>query len=295
LLLELWQCCWDHVAAASAGHLHCLQRLQEQGQFLGLDSPERSSAGEVRKLQVWDAAHSACKAGHAGILSWLFASGWPAEIDAHIPWHLRDLVKPEHWDAWNVPYLEGIRGISPMDKVFLPEVQLCRYAMQNPEPNCLEALMTAGCRSIWLCDMAVLEGKEGYLIRAVLRGCRMSVRSWVLAARAGNLPILQHLRGLAHTRRRHEILWFAPTAARVAAEAGQKKCLKALLQWNTRSLNLQKLSVAAMRRGHLECLKVLLGYVSPHRCVTHTQARARNARLDVCLFFLACYFMGGIW
>jgi hypothetical protein len=269
----MYQCCWDHEAAASAGHLHCLQRLQDQGHFLGLDSPERGSAGEVRRLQVWDAALSSCKAGHARVLSWLFASGWPAEVDAHVPWNLRDVVKPENWDYWMLPYTEDIQGTYPIDKIFLPEVQLCRYAVQNPDSACLEALINSGCRSRWLCDMAALEGRADLLDLAIERGCPVGKCSCYFAARAGHLPILQRLRCLGRTRRN----WFLTTAATVAVDAGKTDCLKALLRWNRRSLDLQELSVNAMRRGHLECLKVLLGYVFSTD-VSHIRMREHTSR-----------------
>jgi hypothetical protein len=85
------------MAAASAGHLHCLKSLQQRGEFLGLGSPDRGSAGETRKLQVWQAALSACIAGHAGVLSWLFASGWFAEIDAYIPVGLQESMLTFSW------------------------------------------------------------------------------------------------------------------------------------------------------------------------------------------------------
>jgi hypothetical protein len=191
--LGVSQCCRDDVAAATAGHLHCLQGLQERGQFLSLDSPERGSAGEVRKLQVWDAALSACQAGHARVLSWLFASGWPAEIDAYIPWHLWDLVKPEHWDDSKLPYVKVIRGLLPEERLFLPELELCRYAMRNPEPACLEALLNSGCRSRWMYVMAALEGRGDRLDLAAEQGCQLDFLSLVLAAQEGHLPILQRL------------------------------------------------------------------------------------------------------
>jgi hypothetical protein len=183
VLLGCEQCCRNPLAAASAGHLQCLQCLQEQQRFLGLDSPERGSAGELRKLQVWDAAVSACKAGQPGVLAWLFASGWPAVVDAHAPWHLRNVVKPDLWDARKEPYLEVILGalegradpeLSPemeVCRVYLPELRLCRYAMLNPDPACLQALLNSGCRSEWICLMAALEGRADFWDLAAEHGC----------------------------------------------------------------------------------------------------------------------------
>jgi hypothetical protein len=262
----VYQCCLDHVTAASAGHVRCLQSLQMQGRFLGLDSPERGSAGEVRKLQVWEAAHCACKAGHAGVLSWLFAPGWPAEINAYVPRHLPDLVKPEHWDAQKVSCMEDIKGTPPQERVFVPELLLCRYAMQNPDPACLVALLNSGCRSKWICDMAALEGREDFWDLAAEHGCPFDLRSWVLAAREGQLPILRCLLRLGLSsagpaRNRPEVLEMLQISAMAAAEAGHADCLEALLRWNTGFLDLESLSVAAMERGHIPCLQVLLGYV----------------------------------
>jgi hypothetical protein len=265
------------MAAASAGHLHCLKSLQQGGLFLGLDSPDRGSAGELRKLQVWEAAHSACEADHAGVLSWLFASGWPTEIDACIPWHLRDVVAREHWDIWKLKYMQGFTFTLSPEKMFLPELQLYRYAMQKRSPACLQALLNSGCRSKWVSDMAALEGRDDFWDLAAEHGCPVDLRSWLIATRKGHSPILQRLldQGLSSAARAthkdrifalqtDEISVVLQTCARDAAEGGHTDCLAAL--WNTGFLRQKDVGlaiIAAMQRGHLACLQVLLGYVFP--------------------------------
>eukprot|EP00884_Botryococcus_braunii_P007431 jgi/Botrbrau1/1668/Bobra.116_2s0012.1 len=99
--------CWSDVAAVEAGHLQCFQGLSEAGCFLPVDSPDWASAGEARKLEIWKAAFTACKADHAPLLAWLFASGWPSAFDAKLPWHMGDMLETRAPDlvkeAWPVP------------------------------------------------------------------------------------------------------------------------------------------------------------------------------------------------
>jgi hypothetical protein len=317
------------MVAASAGHVDCLKSLQQQGLFLDLDSPERGSAGVLRKLQVWEAANSACKASHAGVLSWLFASGWPADIDAHIPWHLRDVVAQELWDTWKLPYLNDFRRTPPEQKVylpkeeqvFLPELQLYRYAMQKSSPACLKALLSSGCRSKWVCNMATLDGREDFWDLAVQHGCPFDSRSLVFAAsQEGHLPILQRLlplglsrakraaqteRDLLHRGRlsaeqeaqigrddfgeisamlqSREIFAMLRISARVAAEGGHADCVEALqnMSLQQRHICTYAAELAASQRGQLACLHILLGYVAPPVCYIHAYECARHACLNL--------------
>ena len=75
---------WNHMEAARAGHVHCLECLREEGKFLELHSPDRASSGEARRWQSRDAAVAACRASHAQALSCLFAGGWPASMDIEL-------------------------------------------------------------------------------------------------------------------------------------------------------------------------------------------------------------------
>jgi hypothetical protein len=189
--LQVSQCCRDHVAAASAGHVHCLQHMQQRGHFLGLDSPERAWAGEARRMQEWEAANVACEAGHARVVSWLFSSGWPAEEGVKFPWHLRDGVKPELWEAGN------LRRLGSISWAFLPELQLFRSALRNSGPDCLVALLDAGCCSGWICKLAALEGRADFWALALERGCPFDISHLIVAAWVGNLPCLELVYGIA--------------------------------------------------------------------------------------------------
>lgn len=76
----------DHVTAAAAGHVGCLERLDSEGHLLSSNAQERGAAGEARKAELWDAALVAGHAGHAHVFKWLFRAGWPAFIDATPEW-----------------------------------------------------------------------------------------------------------------------------------------------------------------------------------------------------------------
>lgn len=63
------------------------------------------------------------------------------------------------------------------DKYFLPEVQLCRYAARNSDATCIEVLLSAGCRSLWIGRMATLEGRASHLAITAARGAAPSYGS----------------------------------------------------------------------------------------------------------------------
>eukprot|EP00884_Botryococcus_braunii_P021970 jgi/Botrbrau1/8457/Bobra.0237s0074.1 len=186
------QCCGDHLAAARAGHTKCLQGLAEAGRFLPLGSPDRAAAGELRRLEVWQAAITTCRAGRRPTLSWLFASGWPSSIDAALTWQTRDLV--------DLHELMDRRDLAETDRVisevccsetpFLLEVDLYRHALRKATPEYLEVLLEAGCRSVWICRLAALEGKGAFLALAAFRGCPCDLIALKFAARSGNIPLL---------------------------------------------------------------------------------------------------------
>eukprot|EP00884_Botryococcus_braunii_P013446 jgi/Botrbrau1/22101/Bobra.0206s0027.1 len=290
------KCCWRHVAAAEAGHLQCLQGLSEAGRFLPLDSPDRASAGEARKLEFWYAAFTACKADHAHLLSWLFASGWPSSFDARLPWHMgdmlesRDLVK----EGWPFPSLSWTDD--EVRKQFMPELDLYRQAVRNPTWASLEALLKAGCHSVWICRLAAQEGKPAFLALAASCGCPCDAIALRIAARAGNLPLLKAVHhaalrpngflshGIEGLSQDDVVL--IKEAAKDVTEEGHAACLEALLEWfgsgaatsgisregglhcldalqRAGCLNLMEAVKDAAVTAKLECLKYLLG-LDPH-------------------------------
>eukprot|EP00884_Botryococcus_braunii_P005776 jgi/Botrbrau1/1519/Bobra.0107s0007.1 len=195
------QCCRDYLDAARAGHTQCLQGLSQAGSFLPLDSPDRASAGELRRLEVWQAAITTCRAGHRPTLSWLFASGWPSSIDAALTWQTRDTVDL-HQLMERRSLVEKDQLISQVcnwgesysscytEKHFLLELDLYRYAMRNATPACLEALLEAGCRSVWICRLAALEGNAAFLALAANWGCPCDLIALQFAACSGDLLLL---------------------------------------------------------------------------------------------------------
>jgi hypothetical protein len=250
------------VAAASAGHLTCLKHFQERGLFLGLDSPERSSAGEARKLQVWNAAVAACREGQEPILSWLFlsrrTSGRPAEVDACIPWHLWDVVTLE----------DGDKCTESKVNLIIEEL-LSRYAILNPDTACLMALLEVGFKSRWMCLMAVRKGKADFLNHAVDWGCPYDYEVLYIAAELGHLPILERLWSLLgldcidEEQPDSKKVTAIELAAFRAAQYGQTDCLGALLRLGGPYLDisLRGLGLVAALGGHLSCLKALKKYV----------------------------------
>eukprot|EP00884_Botryococcus_braunii_P018490 jgi/Botrbrau1/5324/Bobra.0391s0034.1 len=138
------KCCRDHVDAARAGHLHCLQRLHEAEQFLDGYSLDREFAGEARRAEFWIAAHAACRAKHAHVLAWLFSRGCPPGFFDRHPFDLQ--FKDVPWgSAAYVRYHPDPKEARDAPKP--PEWLLFREAMKNATPACLEVLLQAGFRS----------------------------------------------------------------------------------------------------------------------------------------------------
>jgi hypothetical protein len=163
------QCCANHMEAAEAGHLLCLKRMKQEGRLLACKGRLRRVAGEARRAELWDAALTACKAGQAHVLSWLVnCCRWPSSVDATSEFSFSGLAQlPEGGKLGEL----DIPRMQYKDEWFLAEVNLWRFALQNPDTACLEALLDAGCRSEWVCPLAAVEGREGHLALAVRRGC----------------------------------------------------------------------------------------------------------------------------
>eukprot|EP00884_Botryococcus_braunii_P000241 jgi/Botrbrau1/10217/Bobra.0362s0007.1 len=231
--LKFEECCWDHMEAARAGHATCLGRMAKEGQLL---------------------------------------AGWPAAIDADSPWTL-----PHVWNDWEgKERIWAILGDLPRnrahaDRPSFLELELLHTAVQCTAPTCLEALLDAGCRSPWICNLAVIERKESFLRLAADRGCPCEVRAVYFAARSGSLPILKvvyslarvasgaALRGFSLKRDDGALTWLLNRSAVAAAGGGHAECLEALLTWFGKCGVDAKRHVceAAASRCHLECLKVL--------------------------------------
>eukprot|EP00884_Botryococcus_braunii_P013828 jgi/Botrbrau1/22446/Bobra.0091s0048.1 len=268
------QCCWSHVDAAEAGHLQCLQGLAEAGRFLTLGSSERATAGEARKLQVWEAAYASCRADHPHVLSRFFASGWPSSIDAALPWHMGDLAElldftKEGWPYDTLDFAKEGRPDDALDKDFLPELNLYRRAILNPTSACLEALLEAGCRSVWICRFAALEGKPSYLELAASRGCPCDVVALRIAAMAGDLPLLKEVYSAASRPNGKlscdveklssgsvETIRAAAKCAISEGHNGHVDCLQAPPRAGV--LRLDWVADCAAATAQLECLKYLL-------------------------------------
>eukprot|EP00884_Botryococcus_braunii_P006198 jgi/Botrbrau1/1557/Bobra.0107s0045.1 len=190
--------CCDHVAAAGAGHLNCLEELCQMGNFLPLGSPDWAAAGEARKFQVFEAALAACSNGQAHVLSWLFSSGWPSPIETVFTWLVQDLWEPPPDFASAFPWLQEdfepclLRVEGDVEPFWL-EVRLCRCAVQQEKTCCLEALLDAGCRSKWICRVAAVEGKADFLALAARRGCPCDLWVWRYAASTGKHAVLELL------------------------------------------------------------------------------------------------------
>eukprot|EP00884_Botryococcus_braunii_P021882 jgi/Botrbrau1/8378/Bobra.0237s0001.1 len=290
---KLIQCCGGYMDAAEAGHLQCLQRLSEAGRFLPLASPHRASAGESRKLEVWDAAFASCRADHAHMLSWLFESGWPADFDAVLSWHMGDVVKSRDLigEGWPVK-ARGSCTVEDMDRElrtqFVPELDLYRQAMRNPTPACLEALLKAGCRSVWVCCLAAQEQKPAFLTLAAKWGCPCDLTALCLAA---NLPLLKAV----HSEVSLSNGFLSPgtadlsdyaamcivRAARAATRRGDAPCLAALLKW----FGTAAATSGITRVGGLDCLHVLkrAGCLNLKRAVKGAAKRAQVESLKYLL------------
>ena len=68
----------------------------------------------------------------------------------------------------------------------MPALDVYRQAVRNPMPACLEALLEARCRSVWICRLAAQEGKPAFLSLAASQGCPCDVVTLGIAAKAGN-------------------------------------------------------------------------------------------------------------
>lgn len=262
------QCCNDHITAAAAGHVRCLERLRTQGKFLGSEVGERAGAGEASKAQLWDAALKACERGHAHVLRWLFRGGWPASVDASPDWLLTDLARlPLGWGSRDEFYIPGMS----YGGGWLIEVNLCRYAMRDPSTNCLKALLDVGCRSDWMCPLAALEGCEERLALVVEHECTCDVKAIYVAARGCSLRMLEaacwHFINQA-SRDWAEFLCNScgrrtlDKSIEVVAKKGSAACLEALLSWfyPVAFAHLEAMQAAARgaaERGHVDCLEVL--------------------------------------
>lgn len=241
----------DCLEAAKKGCLPCLKTMEESGDFLPLNSPKRAFAGEVWKLQVWDAAVAACTAGQTAVLKWILREGWPQVFDAVIPWDLRDSM--DEWDAdyyirefandlqmtlqgfWDV---EGIvqHMVPGVTAPTLVEWNLYKAAMREPSLNCLAVLLDSGCRSPWICTTPALEGNGKALSIAVAQGCPCDIWAIFVATSTNNQQILQEI---------------------------YKRLKKALAPldsvWGPRYYATIRLSTyCAAKRGYLACLKTLL-------------------------------------
>eukprot|EP00884_Botryococcus_braunii_P022367 jgi/Botrbrau1/8814/Bobra.0335s0004.1 len=262
----LKQCCGGYMDAAEAGHLQCLQSLSEAGRFLPLGSPDRAAAGESRKLQIWDAAVASCSGDHPHMLSWLFESGWPSEFDAVLPWHMGDLLESRDllMEDWPVKVEKGWISIDTeyqeLRNQFLPELNLYRLAMWNDTPACLEALLKAGCRSVWICRLAAEEEKADFLTLAASWGCPCDPTALWVAARSGNLPVLEAVHSAASlpngflSHGTADLSDYATLcieeAAEAATEIGNAACLAALLEWFGKAAATSGISLD----GGLDCL-----------------------------------------
>eukprot|EP00884_Botryococcus_braunii_P001482 jgi/Botrbrau1/11334/Bobra.0038s0093.1 len=257
-LCLLAQCCEKDVAAAEAGQLQFLQGLWEAGRFLPLDSPDWASAGEGRKLEIWNAAFTACKADHAHLLSWLFASGWPSTLDARPPWHMGDMLETSDGVEEDWPVSDSSCPELELRNEFLPELNLYRQAVRNPTSACLEALLEAGCRSVWICRLAAQEGKPAFLTLAARWGCRCDAVTLGIAAKAGNLPLLKevHRAALLPNGFLSQALSSDDAAYINQAAKGGVDCLHALERAGF--LNLDDSVQVAAERAQVECLEYLV-------------------------------------
>jgi hypothetical protein len=63
--------------------------------------------------------------------------------------------------------------------------------MTKPMLACLEAFLNAGCRTVRICHMAVVERKRLYLKLAIRRRCPCDQHSWCIAASSGDCSLLK--------------------------------------------------------------------------------------------------------
>eukprot|EP00884_Botryococcus_braunii_P014235 jgi/Botrbrau1/22812/Bobra.0132s0136.1 len=273
ILAEIWswdiKCCWSSLAAGRAGHVECLQGMAQAGMLLPLDSPDRSLAGESRKREIWEVAIAGCRKEKEQVLAWVFRAGWPdttiTAADAESPWLLAHL-----WNDWagkeQIWNLFGYIGWRNAGRPFLLELELYHAAVQCNTTKCLEELIDKGCRSRWLCILAVIEGKASFVRLIAERGCRCDLYALCFAARSGNPEVLQAVAALfpggplnkgppSRCGPSHCFLYAAETAAAL----GHARCLLLLLDKFDGLGNYYSWSIsyAAAAGGHVSCLEIL--------------------------------------
>lgn len=201
------------------------------------------------------------------------------------PW-LKQLTVPEAREeeeedffdpTWTLPELGSFPG----------EVELYSHAMRAPE--CLEALLEAGARSAWICRAAALEGRADLLAMAVQNGCPCDPKCLFIAAREGQLAVLEKVLDMGpdllikHAEgvfpRAVGQAWTMETlvgrAGFEAACKGQAACLDVLLRRDHGILiQLREVGHAAAWAGSLDCLQLLrryalLLYSKVYFCVTN--------------------------
>jgi hypothetical protein len=254
------QCCHNHIEAAQAGHIPCLERLKEDGRLLTTDHYFRSSQNkelswEAQKFELWDAALVACKAGHAPVLTWLFGNDmalWPSVVDAKPAHSLSGLAQPLEWsqeEKLHLPYIDR-------HDWYHVEVNLCHFAVINPSTACLKALLKAGCRSLWICLLAAREGREEHFALAVQHRCSCDPATLYFAAKGGNVNVLQAAQRHAKVAL---ILFNHDCVITAAAKGGRLECLRALLDsFGSEERCLLPAARAAVEGGHLDCVQELV-------------------------------------
>jgi hypothetical protein len=137
------QCCTDYIEAAQAGHVDCLSRLTEEGNFHPFvprrrnpeedpqaPQPEARKAGEARRAQPWWAALAACNAGHADVLAELLKEGWPSM--AHSLYQCHELEVAEDWGV----ITGGRLRPSPEDLALVEKIKEHRNDLREDAPLC---------------------------------------------------------------------------------------------------------------------------------------------------------------
>eukprot|EP00884_Botryococcus_braunii_P016745 jgi/Botrbrau1/3754/Bobra.0363s0031.1 len=293
-LKEAYECgCRDHLHAAGAGHVQCLQRLEKVGLFLGLGDPGREEAGEARKTQAWEAAHAACGADRSVVLKWIFAGGWPPLGDAVPPWNKRTKQDWKFSDADLGRPEDGLR--LPNVVVSQYEYLLYRCAVRCHTPACLEVLLDAGCRSELLCVIAADAGNLERLQLATSRECPCGLWAMWAAARAGSHSCLQ----LAWDKWRQsegaleqqgDVKINILCIVHKAALQGHAKCLELLWEWfgAKYAVDFEQFAVAgAAHAGHIKCLQAMhrRGVLIEHSWKLAASAAASQGHLD-CIEYL---------
>lgn len=147
---------------------------------------------------------------------------------------MRDSVDTQRW-------LQGLAIPASCGPSFRPALELYYRAVRNATPACLEALIAAGCCSVWICRFAALEGKPTFLALAAKRGCPCDLVALRIAAEAGNLPMLRAAYSMA------------------CLPGGVLHCGTTRLSDNEkRCISLMVDSTGAV--GHVACLQALLSW-----------------------------------